>query len=310
MNPPDHTRLRRVAAPAFTPRRMAANESSIEKRVHHLLDAVDQDGFDLQRSLAAPLPIAVISDLLGIPDEERNAFFRHGQALAATLDGIQGLRHARALQRSIAAFDEMFTRLIEQRRTDPREDMLSLLASAQDDAITAEEMTPLCTLLLVAGFETTVNLIGNAVHQLMQRPEQWEALTQDPRGMASGAVEETLRFDSPVQFTSRTVLAPTELGGREMRAGRWIILGLGGANRDPDVFADPDRFDITRTDNSDHLAFSSGAHYCIGAPLARLEAEVALRILAERMPNLHQVGKAPLRRTNVLRGVRRLPVAA
>lgn len=310
MNPPDHTRLRRVAAPAFTPRRMAAYETSIEKTVHRLIDdASTKDSFDLQHSLSAPLPITVISDLLGVPDADADTFERYGTALGSALDGIKSLRHAHQAFTAKLALEDMFARLLKERAADPREDLLSVLASAETDTIKTEEILPLCQLLLVAGFETTVNLIGNAMHQLMLHPDQWRLLVDDP-SLAAGVVEETLRYDPPIQFTSRVALEDTEIRGHHFDKGNWLVTVLGGANRDPEAFADPNRFDITRTDNSDHLAFSSGIHYCIGAPLARLEAEVALRVLAERLPRLRLAGKVPMRRSLVIRGVRRLPLTA
>lgn len=311
MNPPDHTRVRRVAAPAFTPRRMAAYETSIEKTVHQLLDDAERQGsFDLQRALSAPLPITVISELLGVPDADSDTFLRYGTALGSALDGIQSMRHARRAYEAKYALERMFGRLIEERRSDPRDDMITLLSQQEGEAIKASEMLPLCQLLLVAGFETTVNLIGNAVHQLLRHPDQWELLVADPEGRAPGVVEETLRFEAPVQFTSRVAMNDTEIHGHEVPKDRWVLIGLGGTGRDPKTFARPHEFDITRTDNADHLAFSSGIHYCVGAPLARLEAQVALRLLAERMPRLHLTGAVPIRRSVTIRGVQRLPVAA
>lgn len=309
MNPPEHTRLRRVAAPAFTPRRMASYETGIEKTVQRLVEDAERQGtFDLQRTLSAPLPISVISDLLGVPDADSDTFTRYGTALGTALDGITSLRHAREALGAKYALEEMFARLIDERVGDPRDDMVSILAAEQGQAIRPEEMLPLCQLLLVAGFETTVNLIGNAVHQLMLHPDQWRLLTETP-ALAGQVVEETLRYDPPIQFTSRVALDDIEIEGHAFREGDWLVTCLAGANRDPDAFPNPNEFDITRTDNTDHLAFSSGIHYCIGSPLARLEAEVALRTLAERLPGLRLAGKVPIRKSTTVRGVVRLPLA-
>lgn len=309
MNPPEHTRLRRVAAPAFTPRRMAQYETSIEKVVHQFIDDAERQGrFDLQHTLAAPLPIAVISDLLGIPDADADTFTRYGTALGGALDGIQSLRHARRALTAKIALEKMFTRLLDERRQHPGDDMLTILAQADGESIRADEMLPLCQLLLVAGFETTVNLIGNAVHQLLAHPDQWQLLVDAP-SLASNAVEETLRFDPPIQFTSRVALEDHEVDGHLIKQDRWLVIGLAATGRDPEAFERPDVFDITR-EPGDHLAFSSGIHYCMGAPLARLEAQVALRALAERLPQLRPAGRAPVRPTRVIRGRSRIPLAA
>ena len=308
MDPPEHTRLRRVAAPAFTPRRMAAYGENIEKLVGQLVDDARVRGtFDLQTAIAGPLPISVISELLGVPDADYEVFTKYGAALGSALDGIQSLRHAREAMTARAQLTEMFERLIEQRRTDPRDDLLTVLAQNEGEAIKPDEMMPLCTLLLVAGFETTVNLIGNAVHQLMLHRDQWDLLVADP-SLAGQAIEETLRYDPPIQLTSRVCNEDVEIDGQPIRKGQWIVTVIGGANRDPQAFSDPARFDITRTDNTDHLAFSSGVHYCIGAPLAKLEAEAALRVIAERMPTLRLAGDVPLRGSTIIHGVRELPV--
>ncbi|MFV0532761.1 MAG: cytochrome P450 [Cumulibacter sp.] len=310
LDPPDHTRIRRVAAPAFTPRRMALYEQRIEALMHELADeAVRADRFDLKKLIAAPLPISVISQLLGVDDIDNDAFTRYGNILGGLLDGPQSLRHMREADQARSALRDMFVPLIEQRRLDPREDMLSTLAQHEGESISADEMIPLCNLLLIAGFETTVNLIGNAIHQLLRHRDQWRRLVDDP-SLAAGAIEETLRYDPPVQMTSRIYQGdePTEIGGITLRPGGVIIPVLAGAGRDPQVCTDPQRYDITRQDATGHLAFSAGIHYCVGAPLAKLEATVALRVIAERMPQLQLDGKVDIRETRVIRGVRTLPV--
>ena len=171
-------------------------------------------------------------------------------------------------------------------------------------------MVPICNLLLIAGFETTVNLIGNAVNALLDHREHWEALCAEPDALAAKAVEETLRFDPPVQRTYRVALERLELEGKQVRKGQYVVTLIGAANRDPEVYPGPDRFDIHRVPTTEHLAFSSGIHYCIGQPLARLEATIALRLLAERMPGLRRAGRPRRRNSNTIRGPIHLPVSA
>jgi cytochrome P450 len=315
LNPPDHTRLRRLAAPAFSPKAVAAYTGRIEQVVGSLLDAASAasaagrvGGFDLVSAFAAPLPIAVITDLLGIPDSDTATFSRYGVIIGSALDGIHSLRHAAQLQRADAELRDLFEHLFELRRREPRDDIISRLVGAEGDQISPAEMIPMCTLLLIAGFETTVNLISNGVLALLDHPQQWRALCADPHDMAAKAVEETLRFDSPVQLTSRVALEPLELAGQQVRKGQQVFTLLGAANRDPGVYDRPATFDITRDNPAPHLAFSSGIHYCLGQPLARLEATIALRALAERMPGLRRTGRVKRRNATVIRGPLSVPV--
>jgi P450-derived glycosyltransferase activator len=311
MNPPDHTRLRRLALPAFSPRAVAGYQDRIERTVNDLLDGASAAGsFDLVTAFAAPLPIAVITDLLGIPDADSREFARYGAVIGSALDGITSLRHARQLQASSAALERLFGNLFALRRREPRDDIVSRLVAAGDDQVRPDEILPLCVLLLIAGFETTVNLIGNSTLALLGHPEQWQALCADPPAMAAQAVEETLRYDPPVQMTSRVALESVELDGKTIAPGQWVITLIGGANRDPEVYEDPGTFDIHRAAAADHLAFSSGIHYCLGQPLARLEATIALRALAERMPGLSHAGPVRRRNTSTIRGPARLPVTS
>jgi P450-derived glycosyltransferase activator len=310
MNPPDHTRLRRLAQPAFSPKHMAGYRPRIEATVGGLLDRAEAMGtFDLVPALAAPLPIAVITDLLGIPDADADNFARYGTVIGSALDGIRSLAHASRLQAADAELKTLFDGLFALRRRQPADDIVSHLVAAEGDQVKPDELLPMCVLLLVAGFETTVNLIGNAVNALLDHPEQWDALCADPATMAPKAVEETLRYDPPVQRTGRFALEPLELDGKPVRKDQFVVTLIGGANRDPEAYADPDRFDISRAQTADHLAFSSGIHYCVGQPLARLEATVALRLLAERMPGLRRAGATKRRNSNTIRGPIHLPVS-
>ncbi len=313
LDPPDHTRLRRLAQPAFAPRRLAHYRAVAERVTADLLDGVlgharRHGSVDLMSRLASPLPITVIAALLDVPDVDSARFAAWGRALGTALDGVRSPAHARELARATADLHELFAELLAQRRAHPGDDVVSALAVAVDGGnATAEEALALAQLLLVAGFETTTNLIGNAVAALLHTPGQWAALVEDP-SLAAAAVEETLRYDPPVQLTARFAHQDLDLDGVRVRRDGGVLVLLAAANRDPAVYPDPDRFDLHRERPAPHLAFSSGVHYCLGAPLARLEAEVALRLLAERAPGLRPAGRPQARVGTVLRGPLRLPV--
>lgn len=311
---PDHARLRRLAAQGFTPKLMRTYEQSIEKRVHALVDAIEPRGsFDLVHDLAGPLPIGVITDLLGLPDADVPAFERYGEVTASALDGVQSLNHARKLVVAAYQLEGVFDRVFELRRREPREDLVTSLVRANDeDRVTGRELVAMCQLLLVAGFETTANLVSNAVLALQATPGAWAALVAAPAELAPLAVEETLRFDPPVQRTIRVALSDVTIGGSDVRRGTWLVALLAGAHRDPGVFERPANFVIDRYADPatpDHLAFSAGAHYCLGATLARLEATVALRILAERLPRLRITGEPTMRKSVSVRGRKSVPAA-
>ncbi len=309
MNPPDHTRLRRLAQPAFSPKAVASYRGRIERTVAGLLDRAAAAGeFDLVPAFAAPLPIAVITDLLGVPDANAEDFARYGAAIGSALDGIKSLRHAAELIANQVKLQKLFEDLFELRRREPADDIISRLVTASEDQVKPDEMRPVCVLLLVAGFETTVNLISNCVLALLAHPGQWREVCDGPRELAPKAVEETLRFDPPVQLTDRVALESAEIEGTAVAKGQRVVTLLAGANRDPEVFADPGTFSIHREAGAEHLAFSSGIHYCLGQPLARLEATIAIQMLAERMPHLAQVGPVRRRAGTIIRGPLHLPV--
>jgi cytochrome P450 len=263
---------------------------------------------DVIRDLAYPVPVIVIAEMLGIPTKEREQFKRWSDdaVRALSASSLNDFILARDAFRALRAY---FEGVAEERRREPREDLLSALLVAEEagDKLSMDEVFSICILLLVAGNETTTNLIGNGVFALLQHPDQLELLRRDP-GLIESAVEEMLRYESPVQATSRFVLERVELDGHVIESGQQAIVLIGAANRDPEQFADPDRLDITRQDNR-HLAFGQGIHYCLGAPLARLESQVALLALTERFPKMRLAPERHQWRDNlILRGLERLPI--
>jgi cytochrome P450 len=310
VDPPDHTRFRRLVSRAFTPRATAALEPVVQRTADALLDALElrASPVDLVEAYAAQLPVLVIADLLGVPTERRADFLRWGAAAAATLDPGLPFRRYVAAERALRAMHDFLREHFTRLRRDPGEDLVSrLVGLPEDEALTERELHATVMLLLGAGFETTVNLLGNGVVLLDRHREQWAALRAAPSGWA-GAVEEILRHDSPVQITGRTAKAAVPLAGREVPAGARVTVLLGAANRDPDVFDDPARFDVGRSNAREHLAFSAGIHYCVGAGLARLEGVVGLRTLSERLPGLRVSGRPVRRDLQTLRGFEHLPV--
>ncbi|UVS82312.1 cytochrome P450 [Actinokineospora sp. UTMC 2448] len=302
-DPPDHSRLRALARPAFGPGRIEGYRASVVKTTTRLLDAATaKPRFDLIADFAAPLPIAVISDLMGIPDVDAARFTHYGRVLGGALDGVRTLRHARALRTATSSLREMFTALIDRRRETPGEDVISTLATAD---LSADDLIATCELLLIAGFETTTNLIANAAWTLARHPDVWERMREEPE-ITPAVVEEVLRYEPPVQMTQRVPHEDVDLAGHRLRKDTFVVVLMASAGRDPAAFTSPETFDPDRTDEKDHLAFSSGIHYCLGAPLARMEADVALRALATRLPNLKITGKPKWRPTTVIRGLRNL----
>ncbi|MEV0677635.1 cytochrome P450 [Actinosynnema sp. NPDC050436] len=307
LDPPDHTRLRRLVAPWFTPRGLRDQVATVERVVEEYLDEVSgRPTFDLVGDFAARVPIQVIADLLGVPDADHAAFARWGGALVNALDGVRDLKEVRALHRGLREFEAFLDDLVEHRRRHPGDDVVSRLAQHED--LRREDLIATTELLLVAGFETTVNLIGNSVLAVLADPGLRERLVDDP-GCAEDVVEETLRLDPPVQYTVRAPFADTEIAGTRLRKGTPVVLLLAGANRDPAVFADPHRFRPGRPDGREHLAFSAGIHYCLGANLARMEGAAALRGLFRRFPDLRAAGRVRRRPSRVIRGPERFPVS-
>lgn len=310
LNPPDHTRLRTLVTKAFTPRVVENLRPRIQEIVDDLLDKVQgADGMDIIADLSYPLPVIVIAGMLGVPAEDRDKFKAWTTDLARTLDPIISPEVLDAGDAAAVAFSDYFKILVAKRRKDPQEDLLSALIAAEEqgDHLTEEELIATAVLLLGAGHETTMNLIGNGLLALLRNPEQLEKLKADP-SLIQGAVDECLRYDGPVQMTARTALEDIEIEGKTITKGQQAVIVLAAANRDPAHFVDPDRFDITRKDNP-HIAFSHGIHYCLGAPLARVEAQIALTTLLRRLPKLRLASdELEWRETVTLRGLKALPV--
>jgi cytochrome P450 len=310
MDPPDHTRLRRLVTGAFTPRAVAGLEPWIREVTVRLLTAADgAAGFDLIDALAFPLPIAVICHLLGVPAEDQAQFRAWGHDVAATLD-LQTAAAAQAQTRAAElALTGYLQDLVRERRANPDDSILSALIAAEEqgDRLSSGEVVSTALLLLVAGFETTVNLIGNGTVALLGDPDSWDRLRQDP-ALVPAAIEEMLRYDSPAQLTLRTATEDVEAGGTVIATGRPVVVCIGGANRDPGVFERPDEFRIDRPDPGRHLSFSLGMHHCLGASLARLEARIAFEELTRRYRALELAAPPTRRSLLVLRGFESVPV--
>jgi pimeloyl-[acyl-carrier protein] synthase len=319
-NPPDHTRLRGLVHKAFTPRVIEALRGRVEQTANDLIDAVESKrSMDLIADFAFPLPVAVISQMLGVPASEQEMFKDWARDLAGTLDIDD---RAETYDRGSKATEEIsayLKTLIAERRRNPKDDLMSALIAAEEqgDRLSEPELIANLILLLVAGHETTQNLIGNGTLALLRHPDQLDMLrraVQDANGSAATlplmktAVEELLRYDSPVQFTSRVALEDIEIDGQVIPRGSSVGTMLGSANRDPARFNDPNRLDITRAENP-HMAFGNGIHYCLGAPLARMEGGIAFATLLRRLPKLALATDTPeYRDTYVLRGLKSLPL--
>lgn len=309
-DPPHHTRLRNLVNMAFTPRMTERMRPRIEAITADLLDrAGRRQEMDLVADFAYPLPVIVIAEMLGVPARDRDRFQEWSATLVRGLDPILDDATQEAVLDARDALLDYLRDVVAEHRAEPRDDLMSALIAAEErgDTLSESELLTMCNLLLVAGHETTVNLIGSGVLTLLRHPDQLERLRTHP-GLARSAVEELLRFASPVQWTGRVPLRAVELGGRTLLPGQSVVGILGAANRDPAMFAEPDRLDLGRDPNP-HVAFGRGIHFCLGAPLARLEAQVALPMLLGRFPGLRLAGEPEPRPTLVLRGLSRLPVA-
>ena len=310
LDPPDHKRLRALVNKAFTPRAVNALEPHIRSLLGTLLDEIDDPaGFDLMQAVAQPLPVIVIAEMLGVPPKDRAQFKVWSDQRARSLEPVMDAQERAASNAAGKALDAYFRPIIEERRAAPKDDIVSALAQAEEegDRLTEREMLNMLRLLLIAGNETTTNLIGNGILALLRHPDQLQRLREDP-SLIPAAVDELLRFDSPVQTDFRRALEDCEVNGFPLKRRDNIVVLLGAANRDPDVFDDPETLDVGRGDRS-HLSFGRGIHHCIGAPLARLEGRIVLEMLLERFSQIDLRGEQPrFRNSIVLRGLKSLPV--
>lgn len=310
-DPPDHTRLRGLVHKAFTPQTVKALHFHIWGLASELLDAAEKKGaLELISEFAYPLPVIVITQMLGVPPSDRDLFKTWSRDLADTLDLDSREETYVRGSRATEALTAYLGHLIDQRRSEPQDDLISALIVAEEagDKLSESEMLATVVFLLVAGHETTMNLIGNGMLALLRHPAQMEILRNNPE-LCKTAIEELLRYDSPVQFTSRIAREDVEIDGVRIAAGEEVGVALGAANRDPAVFNNPDELAITRQQNP-HVAFGSGIHFCLGAPLARLEGQIAINLLLERFPKMRLLTDAPeYRETLTLRGLKRLDIA-
>lgn len=312
LDPPDHTRLRALVNKAFTPQTINALGPRIRALVDRLLDDIpDPTHFDLVEALAAPLPVIVMAELLGVPPQDRAQFRRWSDQRARLLEPTITEAEVQVAGQAAEALDAYFLRIIAERRAAPREDLISSLVLVEEagEKLTQAELLAMLRLLLIAGNETTTNFLGLGVLALLRHPEQMQRLRQEP-ALLDKAIEELLRYDTSVQLDARVALEDMDLGGRRVTAGQGVLLLLGAANRDPEVFPEPARLDLTRH-NTAHLAFGRGIHHCLGAPLSRLESRIVFAALLERFADLQLHTPQPRFKDNVvLRGLQALPLRA
>jgi len=311
VEPPEHTRYRKTVSSVFTARAVAALRERVEETANVLLDELSRDHgvVDIVDRYCAQLPVAVISDILGVPESERARVLEFGELAAPSLDVGLSWRQYRRVSVGLAGFNEWLSDHLNMLRRNPGDDLMSQLIRTSDSGalLSDEELRATAGLVLAAGFETTVNLLGNGIRLLMDAPDQLAVLRENPQ-IWPNAVEEILRLDSPVQLSARTAQRDTEVAGTTVMFGEMVVIYLAAANRDPAVFEDPHRFDVERANAVRHLAFSGGRHFCLGAALARAEGEVGLSTFFNRFPEARPAGAGVRRDTRVLRGWSALPV--
>jgi cytochrome P450 len=310
-DPPEHTRLRRLVSKAFTPRAVENLKPRIRDIVEYLLAEAGKKGqFDIIHDLAYPLPVIVIAEMLGVPPEDRHRFKHWSDTVVATLGGpFTPPEVLETGRQSIEELAEYFSHIIAERRAEPKDDLISGLIAAEEggQVLSEEEIFATCILLLIAGNETTTNLIGTSMLALFENPDQMERLRREP-GLISSAVEELLRYAGPVHGTGRVPREDVEIAGHVFHAGEMVFTLLAAGNRDPSHYEHPEKLDIARNP-TDHLAFGDGIHFCLGAPLARAEAQAAIGALVRRFPKLRLLGEPEWGGTFIIRGPKRLNVA-
>ncbi|SMD22632.1 cytochrome P450 [Kibdelosporangium aridum] len=309
VEPPDHTRYRKLVTRVFTARAVEQLRERTQQIANQLLDELTHRGpVDLVKSYCGLLPVTVISEILGVRPQDHGRVLSFGAAAAPSLDFGLGWRAFRSVETALAQFDAWLGDHLEYLRRHPGDNLLSQLVAARDNGVglTGTELKATAGLVLAAGFETTVNLLGNGIALLTRHPDQLALLRERPE-LWSNAVEEVLRHDPPVLLTGRTAVRDTEVAGVTLPRGAIVTTVLAGANRDPQVFTDPAAFDITRANARDHVSFGAGRHYCLGASLARMEGEIGLRTIFERFPGLRLLPGSSRRPTRILRGYEHLP---
>jgi cytochrome P450 len=315
VEPPDHTRYRKTVSSVFTQRAVAALREGVEQTAASLLAQLSREPgvVDIVDRYCAQLPVAIISDILGVPDRDRSRILEFGELAAPSLDVGLAWSQYRRVQRGLAGFNLWLDGHLQRLRETPGDDLMSQLirkaeSGSQETYLDQAELRAVAGLVLAAGFETTVNLLGNGIRILLDNPEHLSTLSRRPE-LWPNAVEEILRLESPVQLTARFALKDTEVAGTPVSQGEMVVVYVAAANRDPAVFVDPNRFDIERENAGRHLAFSGGRHFCLGAALARAEGEVGLRAFFDRFPDVRSAGAGSRRDTRVLHGWSTLPVA-
>ena len=314
--PPKHTRLRSLVAKAFNRNKIEGMRPAVERITQQLLDAIDEkvksgENFDLIADYAEPLPVKIIADLLGFPESEENLLRPWSQSIVKMYEVNPSEQYQIEAKKAAGEFAEYVRNLAEHRKTNPGQDLITDLAMVEENGekLNSHELVATCVLLLNAGHEASVNAFGNGMVAALERPEQAELLRRNSRAITETALEEFMRFDAPLHLFERTATVDTELGGVKIEKGQKIAALIGSANRDSSVFEKADEMDLTRDPNP-HIGFGAGIHFCLGAPLARLEMSVSLPALWEKYPNMQLAG-APVRRpTFVLRGYESVSISA